>query len=45
MNEGLAAIVLALFAIFCTPYGWIGLGVIGYTIYSIYELKNKRKNN
>jgi hypothetical protein len=42
IGEGLAAIALALIAIFCTPCGWIGLMILGFTIYSIYEAKQKK---
>ena len=43
MAEGLAAIAIALIVIFCTPYGWIGLMILGFTIYSIYEVKKGKK--
>ena len=39
MGEGLAAIALALIVIFCTPMGWVGLTILGFIIYSIYEAK------
>ena len=43
IGQGLAALAIALLVIFCTPYGWIGLGIVWFTIYEIYKLKIENK--
>ena len=44
IGEGLAVLGICLVVIFCTPMGWAGIGILGFTIYLINEGKKEKKN-
>lgn len=43
MNEALQALAGALIMIFCTPFGWVGLSIVGIIIVEI--INAKKENN
>ena len=44
IGEGLAVLGICLMVIFCTPMGWAGIAILGFTIYLINEGKNENGN-